>query len=98
MQRLSDVSGNAVVGGLTVMNSAEFMVTDDAEVRATYLPIDHYDGQTGVSGVAGTAVLYGDIVYLENKNEGSYKGLLDYDAPNAVIEDINIPPPYAWRP
>jgi hypothetical protein len=86
------ISGNAVVGGLTVMSN--FTVSDSAVVKATFLPIDFFEGRSA----EGTVTLYGDLEYRVNKSSGAYTGFVDGTTPSlGTITDVTAPPPYAWR-
>jgi hypothetical protein len=85
------VSGGTV-GGLTVMSN--FTVSGSAEVRATFLPIDFFEG----SSATGSVVLYGDLEYRANKSSGAYTGFVDGSTASlGSINDVTTPPPYSWR-
>lgn len=85
-----------VVGALSTISNG-FTVSDTAEVRATFYPLGHFASGQGASGAA---VLYGDLEYQGaglNKSSGSYSGFVDSTIESMGVEDINTPPPYAWR-
>ena len=85
------ISGGTV-GGLTVMSS--FTVSDSAAVRATFLPIDAFEGRSAT----GTVTLLGDLEYRANKSSGSYTGFVDGSTGSVNLDEVTVRPPYTWRP
>jgi hypothetical protein len=86
------VSGGTV-GGLSVLMNG-FTVSGSARVQATFMPMGFFEGKSAT----GTAWLYGDLEYRAAKSSGSYYGFVDAGTPSASINDVNLRPPYVWRP
>ncbi len=89
------VSGGTV-GAMTLINS--FTVSGTAQVQTTFYPVGFFEGGQGLSG---TARLYGDVEYRGaslNKSSGSFYGFVDNATASETIDDVNVPPPYTWRP
>lgn len=62
-----------------------------------FYPPGYFEGGQGLSG---TARLYGDVEYRgqdTNRNAGSFFGFVDTASQSVNIEDVTVPPPYAWR-
>jgi len=85
------VSGGSV-GALGVLMNG-FNLSGTARVETTFYPMGFFEAKSA----SGSARLYGDVEYRTAKSSGSYYGIVDASTPSATINDITVPPPYAWR-
>jgi hypothetical protein len=98
------VSGNARVGALTTLGvaanphhgQANFTVTDDASVLASFYPLGWFANNASAQG---SMQLIGDLEYYTNtKTRGIFYGLVDEAAAGvSTAPQVTQPPPYNWR-
>ena len=79
---------------LDFQGESNYTVRDSAEVRATFLPIDFFEGLSA----SGTVVLFGDLEYRVDRSNGAFTGFVDRSTASlGSINDVITPPPYSWR-
>lgn len=89
------VSGGTV-GALSTLS--RFTVRDDARVMTTFYPPGFFEPNQSLSG---TATLYGDVEHRGaelDRSSGSFFGFVDANTGSSSIDEVTVPPPYAWRP
>jgi hypothetical protein len=93
---------SGVVGGLTVLANG-FSVSGSAKVAVAWSYSPSCPGQfEQPQSVSGSAELFGDLEYRGanlSKTNGKYCGFVDSTVDNnCATTDLNVAPPYAWRP
>lgn len=88
------VSGGTV-GALSIIGTRDrdFAVSGSASVRAVFLPLGWFGG----SSVTGDATVIGDVEFNTSVSSGFHYGLVDGTS-RTTVQEVTMPPPYAWRP
>jgi hypothetical protein len=94
---LSGTVSGGTVGALSIISS--FSVAPSAIAQTTFYPLGHFaSGQS----ISGSAWLYGDVEFQGggvSRSSGACTGFVDgATCDPGSINDVNTPPPYAWRP
>jgi hypothetical protein len=89
-QVLGGTVSGGTVGGLTIFNN--FTVSSGATVKATFYPVDFFEGRSWTSGT-----LYGDIELRSGRTSGTCTGFIDGSTCVAPGTDVTVAPPYTWR-
>jgi hypothetical protein len=89
-QVLGGTVSGGTVGGLTIFNN--FTVSGGATVKATFYPVDYFEGRSWTSGT-----LLGDIELRSGRTSGTCTGFIDGSTCVAPGTEVTVAPPYTWR-